>query len=168
MKYFPPVALAFLLTACAVTPEDQQAVHQRQLEKEARENFIALKSQEHPGRPVVLHDEAPPPTPKPSFISFAPEQQPAAALTPPPAPRRRAKAPTPVAPPLQPYFAARSTPKPRAPHAIDDTVYYWQVPPPGQPLTPHQQAAEAKYARALAKRPADLTPEERLYAHEHY
>jgi hypothetical protein len=43
MKLLLPLSLALLLTACA-TPEDRAAAHQRQLEKEARENFIALES----------------------------------------------------------------------------------------------------------------------------
>jgi hypothetical protein len=45
MKQFLPLALAALLAAC-VTPEDRTTVHQRQLEKEARENFMALKARE--------------------------------------------------------------------------------------------------------------------------
>jgi DNA polymerase-3 subunit gamma/tau len=181
MKFFPPVALAFLLTACAVTPEDQQAAHQRQLEKQARENFIALKAQEHPDHPVVLHDDLPPPTPKPGMFSFLGGQSPAPA----PRPKTNVEAnaqPPPLAPPqyaaANPQTKATPTPAPRyaafsrqkAPRNPDDTVYYWQVAPPSSHLqaTPRQLAAEGKYARFLAKRPEDLSPEERLWAHEHY
>ena len=45
MKQFLPLSLALLLAACA-TPEDRTTVRQRQLEKEARENFMALKARE--------------------------------------------------------------------------------------------------------------------------
>jgi hypothetical protein len=52
----------------------------------------------------------------------------------------------------------------------DDTLYYWQVPPqqPSQKTNPRYRAAEIGYARELAKRPEDLTPDERVWAHEHY
>src|ERR1700738_572696 len=95
MKYFPPFALAIFLTACAVAPEDQAAAHQRPLADARRENFIAMHAQEHPGRPVVLHDEAPPPTPKPHLIAFLGERQPASTPAPKPV-RVPALAPTPA------------------------------------------------------------------------
>ena len=178
MKYFSPFALALLLTACAVTPEDKEAAHQRQLAKEARENFIAMKAQEHPDRPVVLHDEAPSAHPKAKPNARFPQRTAAAARArsrPCPDPRScscspsngpcnsRAKAilrrpiHTRTSAAAQPAAARRrygfllAGAAPRAAH--DST---------------RQQAAEAKYARALAKRPEDLSPEERLYAHEHF
>ena len=58
MKSLLPLALAFLLAACA-TPEDKDAAHQRQLEKEARENFMALKAREGGPRPVRLAQNEP-------------------------------------------------------------------------------------------------------------
>jgi hypothetical protein len=166
MKYLPPFALALLLPACAITPEDKQAARQHELEKQARENFIAMKAQEHPGRPVVLHDDAPPPTPRPSgFAIFGGGQKPApkpgfhASSQPRPTPEQKvAWTPT--------LFASNA--KPRPSRSTDDTVYFWQVESNHQHTTPREQAAEAKYARQLAKRSEDLTPEERMYAHEHY
>lgn len=165
MKYLTPLALAVVLTSCAIPPEDKQEAHQRKLEKEARENFIAMKAQEHPGREVMLNDE-PRPTPKPGL--FASGGQPPA-----PAPRTaqrsRSAQPTPV---TRPVFA--SNPEPWYAHPTrslasrDDTVYYWQVESARSRTTPQEKAAEAKYAHKLAKRPEDLSPEERLWAHEHY
>ena len=161
MKYLTPLALAVVLTSCAITPEDQQEAHQRKLAKEARENFIAMKAQEHPGREVVLHDEARP-TPKPGlFASSAPQPERAS--------RSRSAQPTPV---TRPVFA--SNPEPWYAHPTrslasrDDTVYYWQVDAARSRATPRERAAEAKYAQKLAKRPEDLSSEERLWAHEHY
>jgi hypothetical protein len=159
MKHFPALALAFLLSACAVTPEDRQEAHQRQLAKEARENFLVLKAQEHPGRAVVLHDEPAPPQPAP-LLPFLAKRQPA------PASSTRTKGTTHVASMPSPYRAPAPQPKPR--RAVDDTVYYWQVQSVRQHVTPRQHAAEVRYARELAKRPEALSAEERLWAHEHY
>jgi hypothetical protein len=149
MKHLSPLAAALLLASCAVTPEDQHAAHQRRLEKEARENFIALKAQEHPGRAVVLNDEGP-----------------AASTRAHTAQRTRSAQPTPVVRPVfasnpQPWYARPATSR-------DDTVYYWQTETIARRTTPQQRVAEAKYAQSLAKRTEDLTPEERLWAHEHY
>jgi hypothetical protein len=154
MKQFAPLALAIFLAGCAITPQDREADHQRQLEKEARANFIALKAQEHPGRAVVLHDEA-----------AAAATAAGAAAT----PRARARAQASLEPTTHFVRTTYVPPKP-APRVTrqDDTVYYWQVQPPQRRATPRQQAAEAKYARALAKRPENLTPEERTWAHAHY
>ncbi|MEI9892893.1 MAG: hypothetical protein WDN28_02995 [Chthoniobacter sp.] len=105
-----------------------------------------------------MNDEAPA-TPKPAgLFSFGRNPPPAAT----PASRKK----SPVAPPL----TASLAPAPRfvPTRKVDDTVYYWQVQSPSQRTSPRQQVAEAKYARQLAKRPEDLTPEERLYAHEHF
>ena len=161
MKYLPPLALAIVLTSCAITPEDKQEAHQRKLAKEARENFLAMKAQEHPGREVMLNDE-PRPTPKPGlFASSAPQSA--------PAPQSRSARPTPV---TRPVFA--SNPEPWYAHPTrslasrDDTVYYWQVESAHSRTTPRERTAEVKYAQKLAKRPEDLSPEERLWAHEHY
>lgn len=164
MKYLSPLVLSLLLAACAVTPEDQQDAHQRKLAKEARANFIAMKQQEHPGRAVVLNDEARP-TPKPELFAFgAPQPTPSA--------RTRNHAASASASQSGPAFVPTSfyapPPKQRTQGSADGTVYYWQVPPPAHRTTPRQQAAEARYARELAKRPENLTPEEKLWAHEHY
>ena len=167
MKYFPPFALAILLTACAApTPEDQQAARVRQLEKEARENFIALKAQEHPGRPVVLHDEGPAATPAPHMMPFLGSQQPATA--PVSAPRAKATGAAAAMPPSKARMAASAKPRQKAKGKNNDTVYYWQTQGSAKPASAREQRAEAIYARALAKRPQDLTPEERVWAHEHY
>ncbi len=160
MKHFPQLAVAILLTGCALTPQDREAAHQNQLAKQARENFIAMKQQEHPGQAVVLHDEATP-APQPRKLAMFGGQP---ATT--PAPRGRAS----TAPTAQfiPTSYQPATPQPRGPRRADDTVYYWQVQAAHQRTTPRQQAAEARYARELAKRPEDLTPDERMWAHEHY
>lgn len=164
MKYLLPLALAIVLTSCAGTPMDPQEAHQRKLAREARENFIAMKAQEHPGRQVVLNDE-PRPTPKPGLFA-ANNSQPAPA----PHKSRNTAEPTPVVRPVfssnssSPWYSRSSRPA----ASRDDTVYYWQVEASHRRTTPHEQAAEAKYAQKLAKRPEDLTPEERLWAHEHF
>src|SRR5271163_110083 len=44
MKFFVSLTLVLLLAGCAA-PEDKDAAHQRQLEKEARANFYALRAQ---------------------------------------------------------------------------------------------------------------------------
>lgn len=164
MKYLLPLALTIVLTSCAITPEDQQAAHQRKLEKEARANFIAMKAQEHPGQQVVLNDEAPP-APKRSL--FGGSQETAVVPT---SRAVRHPQPTPVVRPVfasnsEPWYAAHAA---RQGPARDDTVYYWQVESSHARTTPREKAAEAKYAQKLAKHPQDLTPEERLWAHEHY
>ena len=56
------------LRAVPLTEEDREAAHQRQLEKEARANFYALKAQEHPG---FVPPQLATPTPSPGFFSFA-------------------------------------------------------------------------------------------------
>jgi len=142
MKQFCPLALAILVAGCAITPQDREASHQRQLEKEARANFIALKSQEHPGQAVVLHDEAAATAPRPR-ASLQPTSH---------------FVPTAYVPPASAARVSRQ----------DDTVYYWQVQTAHRRTTPRQQAAEARYARELAKHIEDLTPEERTWADEHY
>ncbi len=163
MKYLLPLALTIVLTSCAITPEDKQAAHQRKLEKEARENFIAMKAQEHPGQQVVLHDEAPP---APKRGLFGGGQETAAVPT-----SRRVQHPQPT-PVVRPVFASNSQPwysHPTRPlSSRDDTVYYWQVETIRARTTPREKVAEAKYAQKLAKHPEDLTPEERLWAHEHF
>lgn len=196
MKYFPPFALAILLAACAVTPEQKQAARQRELEKEAQENFLALKVREHPDRPAVLHD-VPAATPKPSLISFNSVPQPAAKAPAKPliaspaapnptkpkattkvTPQQKSMAkvtskPTPKPAPQHTLAAASSkaqpTPKRKAPRNSTETVYYWQLQAAADSSSSlRYQAAEARYARTLAKRPENLTPEERVWAHEHY
>jgi len=137
MKFFVPLTLVLLLTACAA-PVDKETAHQQELEKEARKNFYTLRAQ--------LSTQVPPP--------------PAAT----PAPRRGLFAfmePRPVE--ADPQRKPMPTPPSK-----DDTVYYWQVPPPQAPNVRRYTRAELRYARALAKSPADLTPEERLWAREHY
>lgn len=153
MKRFLPISLAILLTACAITPEDKQAAHQRELWKEAHDNFMALKAQEHPNRPPAPEQRVA------AESNLAPASKPtllASIFQPAPAPARKA-APTP-----------KAAPTGTAQRKSDDTVYFWQVAPPAQKNNLRYSAAEVKYARLMAKRPEDLTPEERIWAHEHY
>jgi hypothetical protein len=118
-----------------------------------------MKAQEHPGRAVVLHDDAPPPTPQSGgFAIFGGGQKPA-----PKPPYHASAQPQKVA-----WMPTAPAANPRPSHSADDTIYYWQVESNRRRTTPREQAAEAKYARQLAKRSEDLTPEERMYAHEHY
>jgi len=142
MKFLFPLCIAVLLPACASTPQDSSAAHQRKLWEEARANYLAMggrdSSQPEPNQPTAAQ-----PAPTPKHRLFASRQSP-----PPPAPK--------------------PAPQPKLARNNDDTVYYWQVPPPAKSTSPRDQVAEAKYARQLAKRPEDLTPEERIYAHEHY
>jgi hypothetical protein len=77
--------------------------------------------------------------------------------------------PTPAPAPHGPLFAANkpvSPPKWGRPN--EQTVFFWQLTPAARPDRRREQVAEARYASKLAKRPEDLTPEERMFAHEHY
>ena len=152
MKFFLPLTLAVLLAACA-TPQEKEVDHQQELEKEARKNFYALKAQEHPNAPPA---PTPAPTPAPGLFAFLAPQP--AATTSSTTTSRPAK-----------IARQQATPRPRArvPQP-DETVYYWQVQSRTAATNPRFQAAEARYARKLAKSPEDLTPEERIWAHEHY
>ncbi|HEY3901155.1 MAG TPA: hypothetical protein VGM54_21270 [Chthoniobacter sp.] len=146
MKFLVPLTVVVLLTACS-TPEDKEAAHQRQLEKEAKENFYAMRARlgTHP---------VPPPTPTPApqgrgLFAFADTH------------------PAPKSVPVnqeQPRAAAKPKPVPRG----DGTVYYWDTRPSTEGRTRNFSGAEIRYARELAKRPENLTPEERLWAKEHY
>ena len=161
MKFLLPLSIAFFLAACVTTPQDKQADHQRELWKEAHDNFLALKEQEHPR----AQQAPPPPTPNPFLKTRA-----VAAAQPTPAPHSRIAAQPKAVAQLAPPAKVRATPRPRTRVAQnnDDTVYYWQMQSAQRTTTPREQAAELKYARKLAKSPEDLTPEERLWAHEHY
>jgi hypothetical protein len=153
MKFLVPLALVLLFAACASTPVDTEAARQARLEKEARANFYVMREQLS-SRPI------PPPTPTPApaasrgLFAFVDTRGggPNSQTAPPPTFPERTKPPRP----------------PKAPPK-DDTVYYWQVPPP-RPLAgaPQFTKAELRYARELAKNPENLTPEERLWAREHY
>jgi len=184
MKPLYPLSIAFLLAACATTPKDKQADHQRQLWEEARANFLALKEQQHPKAPPAR----PAPTPNP-FL----KPQPAIAARTTPAPHANIVVQPKTTPQLHPL--AKATPKP-TPHFIptpklalkptpkpapkptppqkpiasrpnNDTVYIWQV-QSSRATSPRERVAEQKYAHKLAKKPEDLTPEELIWAHEHY
>src|SRR5260370_35691998 len=102
MKFLFPLSIALLLAACVTTPEDKAIAHQVQLEKEARENFYALKAQQHHG--PVSRPEQPAATPPP-------RPTPLPAPTPKPTPR---PAPTPIPKP-SPKPTPQPTPKPK-PH----------------------------------------------------
>jgi hypothetical protein len=150
MKFFLSLTLPVLLVGCAITPQDKEAARQAELEKEARQNFYALKAQQHPHSPSESAS-APAPAPTPHFLGFMDT------------PRQPTPKPLPPKPSAwNGLFARKSTP-PSPPR--DDTVYYWQVQGShGSRYT----AAELRYARELAKSPENLTPEERTWAREHY
>jgi len=147
MKLFLPLSLAFCLAACALTPEDREAAHQRRLWEEARANFLSQGGRERP--PLT-----PAPNPAPQLEPFL-QKQTAAAGGANPAPSSGMPG------------RSKPTPKPKVARKTGDTVYYWQVRPP-QTNSGRYSTAELKYAHFLAKRPEDLTPEERLWAREHY
>jgi hypothetical protein len=133
MKLLPSIALALLLAACATTPEDTVAANQRQLEKEARENFMALKARE-----------------------------------------RQSSAPgSPAAPVSSLFRSARSKPiapisRPETARPRDETIYLWNVPRRAEAKSARYLVYEKKYARALGKKPEDLSPEEREWFRRHY
>ena len=112
----------------------------------------------------------PVPTPKP-----VPPTKPVAAAKPAPTPK-------PV-PPAKPVAAARPapTPKPSKPVAFsnpfartekarpsDETVYLYDMPHGPEPNSPRYRAYKIQYAHQLAKRPEDLTPQEREWVRRHY
>src|ERR1700744_2314965 len=111
MKLLLPLTLALFLAACAVpiTPEERADARQAQLEKEARENFYALKKQANPN--YTPPSEA---TPKPAPGLFAS------------APRSARPNPTPVQ--RTQKVASRSM----VVTGSDGTLYYWDAksPPP--------------------------------------
>jgi hypothetical protein len=114
MKHFFPLILASLLAACvAPSPVDQEAAHQRELAKEAEENFYALKAQINPHyrRPAT-------PTPTPGmFALFQPRPTPANQ----PAPLRApAPKPSPTPPPARQPMVVQvaHTPAPRKPVVV--------------------------------------------------
>jgi hypothetical protein len=147
MKFLVPLTLFVLLTACS-TPEDKETAHQNQLEKEARANFYVMRAQ------LSTHIQpSPTPTPAPekgglfAFVDTrpAPKSVPANQVAP----------------------RASGKPKPM-PHG-DGTVYYWDVQPHSTEASNRNfSRAEIRYAHELAKTPENLTPEERLWAREHY
>ena len=144
MKFLVPLTLVVVLTACS-TPENKEASHQRQLEKEARKNFYAMRAQLGPA-------PAPTPTPAPEkgrLFAFV-DTRPAAK-----------SAPT-------NQMRPRSSWKPKPAARGDGTLYYWDVRPSSEAPARKFSNAEIRYARELAKSPENLTTEERLWAREHY
>jgi hypothetical protein len=109
-------------------------------------------------------------------------QKPVTAAKPTPAPKRVASVKTQPKPTPKPArFAAKVAPKPRKPtesinpfgryernRRSDETIYYSDIPRGREPNSSRYQAYKAKYARSLAKRPEDLTPEEREWVLRHY
>jgi hypothetical protein len=147
MKFLVPLTLVVFLAACS-TPEDKEAAHQRQLEKEAKANFYVQRAQ------LSTHIQ---PTPAPT-----------------PAPERGglfASADTPPA--IKSVPANRVAPLGNSPKRSshgDGTIYYWDVQTPRSAEASNRNfsRAEIRYAHELAKSPENLTPEERLWAKEHY
>src|SRR4051812_36095626 len=89
MRCLISFSIVLLLAACAapLTEEDREAAHQLQLAREARENFYALKAQEHPG---FVPPQQPTPTPNPGlFSSLAPHRVVPRHTMPPPSNARR-------------------------------------------------------------------------------
>jgi outer membrane biosynthesis protein TonB len=172
MKFCFPVLTVFALTACVVTPQDKSADHQRELWKQAQANFLALKEKQHPHRATAtpapqsppVAKPTPTPTPKP-----APQPTPKSAPkpTPKPAPQPTPKSAPKPTPKPAPKPTPKPAPKPTAPPKNNDTIYYWQV-QSSRANSPRERAAELRYARQLGKKPENLTPEERVWAHQHY
>jgi nitrous oxide reductase accessory protein NosL len=136
---FLPLVIALLLAACS-TPEDKATAHQRQLNEEARANFLALKAIERKNAP-----------PKPVARAETPPASRAGLLY------RFTK-------PVETWKFWTSQTKPRN----DGTVYYHDLPQPAKPKAVHHRAALRKYARKLGKKTADLTAKERAWARAHY
>ena len=142
MKFLLPLALAFLTAACA-TPKPQQgtAAHQRMLEEEARQNFMALKAREHKHA-----------APAASTRRIA-----------------RNEAPRPIGAfrRIDDLWRDGISWLREEPRRIDETIYYHDVRPRPRPKATLSRAYE-KYARELGKKPEDLTPKEREWARGHY
>ncbi len=157
MKLLLPLAFALFLTAC-VTPEDKNAAHQRQLEKEARENFMALKAQEHRTAPPA----APPQVARTESTNPAIHPQPFLPA------RTATTKPTKSTKPAKPTISFHSLFRVEPARRSDDTVYYWNVPRRTETPSAAYRAYERQYAHELAKRPEDLAPEEREWVRRHY
>jgi outer membrane biosynthesis protein TonB len=172
-------ALALFLAGCA-TPEEKEAMHQRQLAEEARLNFIALKASEHqpsqvaPAEPVQLKPFVttapvkPTPTPKPIALAkpVAPVK-PVAVAKPKHAPPAKAVATAKSTPPAKPAPKPQLAVRTEKPPQPGDTVYVWNAGSQPNASSAHYSAAELKYARKLGKKPSQLTAAERQWARDH-
>jgi hypothetical protein len=183
MKLFLPLLLPLVLVAC-VAPKPGTTAHQELLAEQARENFLALKAQERKSAPRLVTTEAPtvatPMPPKARLKPFA-VNQPFAFVN----PFAKAK-PTPIIkrnPPAKPVVLTTPTPAPKPPKPVasnqvfirsekprstDGTVYLYDMPNGPEPTSPRYRAYKLQYAHELAKRPQDLTPEEREWVRRHY
>jgi len=174
MKFLFPVALTLLTVACSAPPKPGTEAHQRQLAEEARENFLALQARERQSNRPIASTEAPARTKKPPLKPFQ-LNQPFAFTNPfaraQPAPtvyRGRGATPAPSARPPKPTANADRLTRAERNRRAADTVYYYDVRRRPEPPSPRYRAYKIQYARELAKRPEDLTSEEREWVRRHY
>jgi len=160
MKLLLPLTFALFLAACAApTPVDTEEARQARLEKEARENFYALKASL--GQRVAPRN-TPEPTPSSGLFAASKPRStgtvyvPAAA----PVPRRQAPVAPPATPVPRPLFASANARPPQtvyAPKATPAPRKQAQVVPQ---VTPKPRPLFADSQPQPATRPAP-TPESR-------
>jgi len=134
--------------------------------------------------PAPTPKPVPAATPTPAVKPVVVARSPAPKAVPPSKPiaaTKPAPAPKPV-PPAKPIAAAKPapTPKPSKPLAFnpfarsekprpgDETVYLYDMPHGPEPSSPRYRAYKIQYAHELAKRPEDLTADEREWVRRHY
>jgi hypothetical protein len=152
MKQLFPFSLAVILAACAApAPQPGTESHQRQLEKEARENFYAMQAENRRKNPR-LQARAEAARVEAARAEESPERTP-----------RTAKAiPRKSHDDLDPFARYRPS------RNSDDTIYLYDMPNGPEPRSERYRTYKIQYARSLAKRPEDLTPEEREWVRRHY
>ena len=191
MKFFLPLSLVLLLAACGAPPKPGTDSHQQMLAKQARENFYAMQAEHRRAHPELQAARAEAEarakqkrvaseSERPSGWGglFAPRETEPELIT-----ESSRRTPKPSARQPARYAAvAKATPRPRNPsddanpfarneksrRFNDDTIYYYDMPRGSEPSSERYRAYKAKYARSLAKRPEDLTPEEREWVRRHY
>lgn len=124
-------------------------------------------------RPVALSKPIPAATPappvKPAVAIKPPGPKPVAAATPPPPRKPIAVAkPAPTPKPFKPLAITNPFARTEKPRPNDETVYLYDMPHGPEPNSPRYRAYKIQYAHELAKRPEDLTPEEREWVRRHY
>ncbi len=137
---------ALLLASCATPPPEPGTVdHQQQLADEARRNFLAMKELERQTNPAIAARQA--------ARGSAPAQERL----------------TPVAPISQDANNQRfrRTEWRSTTQYNEETVYY-TAPTGPEPTSARYLAYKQRYAQELAKRPEDLTSEEREWVRRHY
>ena len=177
LKLILPTALASIVAACAVVPPKPGTdAYQKMLEDQARENFYAMKAREHPSRPAPVVAQTEPP-PKVHLKPFNPFAATSAAPAPAPAPTPKPVAPSksvaaakpaPTPKPSKPLATTNPFARSEKPRPGDGTVYLYDMPHGPEPNSPRYRAYKIQYAHELAKRPEDLTLEEREWVRRHY